>query len=377
MAGNGTAGFAGDGGSALSGQLNQPWSIAVAIDSNNLYIADFGNNRIRVVDTTTGNISTVAGTGAASYFGDGGPALRANLNNPAGIAVDAADNLYIADSENNVIRKVNHATGIITTVAGNGTALFGGDHFNADKAGLYIPYSVSLDAAGDLFIADRLDLRIRKVSATLAAIKYPTMKEGKTSAPIYQAVENDGNVPLNFVDLKASPGTPYATLDTNPTDAITTSCSTSQSVPVDSSCELAVEFTPIAVGDPETGVLSVTSDSANSPASVDLTGTVLSVDPTSTTVTSNLNPAAVGMAVTFVAHIASPNRVTGTVQFYDGSAPIGVPQPVDLISNTSTITTSFSVLESHSITAVYSGDNYDGKHTQQSRHRNCPASDDS
>jgi hypothetical protein len=91
--------------------------------------------------------------------------------------------------------------------------------------------------------------------------------------------------------------------------------------------------------------------------SVDLSGTVLSVDPSSTTVTSSLNPTAVGMAVTFVAHIASPNQVTGTVQFFDGSTQIGVPQPVDSSSDTSTITTSFSVLQSHTITAVYGGDN--------------------
>ena len=365
VVGNGTAGFGGDGGDARLSELNQPWGLTISIDGN-LYIADLGNNRIRAVNMATGSISTVVGTGTASYFGDGGSALSANLNSPAGVAADAADNLYIADSENNVIRKVNHATGIISTAVGTGTAAFGGDGTNATKANLYIPYSVSIDDQGDVLIADRLNLRIRKVSGALASLKFPTMKEGKTSAPIYQAVENDGNAPLHFVDLKASPGTMYATLDMNPDDPITTPCSTSQNLAIDSSCELAVEFTPISVGDPETGVLSVTTDSGNSPLAVNLSGNVLSVDPSSSSVTSSLNPAAVGMAITFVAHISSPNQVTGTVQFYDGATPIGVPQAVDPHSNTATITTSFSVLQSHSITAVYSGDDYNAASTPNS-----------
>lgn len=356
IAGNGNEGFSGDRAAAISAQFDQPWGVTVAV-SGNLYVADFGNNRIRKVDVATGIVTTVAGNGTGSYTGDGGPATGATLNGPAGVVTDAAGNLYIADSENNAIRKVNTATGQIATIAGNGTALFGGDGFSAALAGLYKPYSVYLDGAGNLFLADRLDLRIREISATTASLQYPTMKEGKTSAPIAQELENDGNAPLHLSDLMAAPATSNAALDTNPTDPITTTCSTSQSLAIDGNCLLAVAFTPASVGAPGTGVLSVTSDSSNSPVSVDLSGTVLSVDPSSTSVTSNLNPAAVGMAVTFTAHISSPNQVTGTVQFFDGSSPIGVPQPVESSSDTSSVTTSFSILQSHTITAVYSGDN--------------------
>jgi sugar lactone lactonase YvrE len=356
IAGNGSGGFSGDGATAISAQFDQPWGVTVAVNGN-LYVADFGNNRVRKIDMATGVITTVAGNGSSSYTGDGSAATAATLNGPAGVVTDPAGNLYIADSENNAIRKVNGATGEIATIAGNGTALFGGDGFSATLAGLYKPYSVYLDGAGNLFLADRLDLRIREISATVATLQYPTMKEGKTSAPIAQELENDGNAPLHLFDLMAGPATSNAALDINPTDPITTTCSTSQPLAIDSSCLLAVEFTPVSVGAPGTGVLSVTSDSGNSPVSVDLSGTVLSVDPSSTSVTSDLNPAAVGMAVTFVAHIASPNQVTGTVQFFDGSTPLGVPQPVESSSDTSTVTTSFSVLQSHSITAVYGGDN--------------------
>ncbi|WP_353072153.1 Ig-like domain repeat protein [Tunturiibacter gelidoferens] len=356
VAGNGIAGYSGDGGAALSGQFDSPWGVDVATDGN-LYIADFSNNRIRRVDAVTGILSTAAGDGTGSYTGDGGLAVNATLNGPASVVTDAAGNLYIADSENNAIRKVNHSTGLIATLAGNGTALFGGDGLNAPLAGLYKPYSVYLDGAGNLFLADRLDLRIREVSATVAALQYPTMKEGKTSAPIAQKIENDGNAPLDLTDLAALPATTNAALDFTSTDPITTSCSISLALPVDSSCILAIEFTPVSVGAPGTGVLSVTSNSGNSPVAVDLSGIVLSVDPSSTTVTSSLNAAAVGLAVTFTAHIASPNQVTGTVQFFDGATPIGIPQAVNPASDTATITTSFAVLQSHSITAVYSGDN--------------------
>jgi hypothetical protein len=341
IAGNGSEGFFGDGTTAISAQFDQPWGVTVA-SNGDLYIADFGNNRVRKIDMVTGIVTTVAGNGISNYTGDGGAATAATLNSPADVETDAAGNLYIADSENNAIRKVDAVTGVISTIAGNGTALYGGDGFSATLAGLYKPYSIYLDGAGNLFLADRLDLRIREVSATVATLQYPTMKEGKTSAPIAQMLENDGNMSLQLSDLMAEPATTDAALDTNPTDPITTTCSASQSLAVGASCLLAVEFTPISVGAPGTGILSVTSDSGNSPVSVDLSGTVLSVDPSSTSVTSSLNPAAVGMGVTFVAHIASPNQVTGTVQFFDGSSPIGVPQPVESSSDTSTISTSFS-----------------------------------
>ena len=117
IAGTGTAGFVGDGGQATSAQLNQPWGVAVDT-SGNVYIGDTSNNRVRKV--SGGNITTVAGTGAPGYSGDGGQATSAQLNLPKAVAVDAQGNLYIADYGNNRIRKV--CGGIITTVAGNGHA---------------------------------------------------------------------------------------------------------------------------------------------------------------------------------------------------------------------------------------------------------------
>jgi sugar lactone lactonase YvrE len=365
IAGSGIAGFSGDGNFATSGQFNAPWGIAISGDGS-FYIADFYNNRIRKINSA-GMLSTVAGNGNASYSGDGEFATVASLNSPASIAIDPAGSLYIADSENNCIRKVN-ISGKIATLAGNGAVVFSGDGFDANLAGLYKPYSVYLDSAGNLFIADRLNLRIRQVSATTAGIQYPIMKEGKISLPIAQGLENDGNAQLTLSNLTAPPTTNSA-LDTITTDPITTTCTTTQALQVGASCILAIEFAPIAVGSPSIGVLAVASDSSNGSATVDLTGTVLSVDPTTVAVSSSLNPSALDLAVTFTAHVTSPNQVTGTVQFFDGTTNLGAPQNVNSSSNSATLTTSFTVLGLHNISAVYSGDDANAASTSGPLHQ--------
>ena len=163
VAGSGTAGFSGDGGAATAAQLNEPYGVAVD-SSGNLYIAEWNNNRIRKVNSA-GVISTVAGTGTAGFSGDGGAATAAQLSNPQDVALDAAGNLYIADVNNNRIRKVNSA-GVISTVAGTGTAGFSGDGGAATSAQLHWPRGVALDGAGNLYIVDNNNHRIRKVDSS-------------------------------------------------------------------------------------------------------------------------------------------------------------------------------------------------------------------
>ncbi|WP_107852861.1 NHL repeat-containing protein [Oceanimonas marisflavi] len=165
LAGNGSFGFSGDGGPATSAQLGFP--IGVAVDTNgNLYIADVGNHRIRKVDADTGEIDTVAGNGSEGFSGDGGPATSATLSTPTGVTLDTAGNLYIADYQNHRIRRVNALTGEIDTVAGNGSFGFSGDGGAAISAELAYPFAVAVDTAGNLYIADRSNHRIRKVDAT-------------------------------------------------------------------------------------------------------------------------------------------------------------------------------------------------------------------
>jgi PIN domain nuclease of toxin-antitoxin system len=160
VAGNGTYGFSGDGGPAMAAQLRIPQGVAVDT-TRNLFIADYGNNRVRKV-TSNGVISTVAGNGIRGFSGDVGPAASARLNGPSGVAVDTARNVFIADTGNNRVRKVT-SSWVISTVAGNGIRGFSGDGGPATSARLSYPYGVAVDTAGNVFIAD-FNQRIRKVT---------------------------------------------------------------------------------------------------------------------------------------------------------------------------------------------------------------------
>jgi len=202
IAGNGIAGYTGDGGLATAAELNFPRGVAVA-PNGDVYISDTLNQALRKVDHSTGFISTVvanlhfprgvavdaagnvyiadtgvnevlllrpdgsvpvfAGTGTAGFSGDGGPATSAQLKGPRGLAIDVSSNVYISDSDNNRVRRVDHATGNISTVAGNGTAGMGGDGHAALSAQLNFPFGLAVDSTGDLFIVDASNNRVRVV----------------------------------------------------------------------------------------------------------------------------------------------------------------------------------------------------------------------
>ncbi|HXB12146.1 MAG TPA: T9SS type A sorting domain-containing protein [Bacteroidia bacterium] len=154
--------YFGDNGPATRAELYYPAGIA-ADDSGNVFIADFYNNRIRKVEWNTGIITTIAGNGASGYFGDGGQATAAKLSYPIQVAVDDSDNIYIADANNSRIRKVTHATGKISTVAGTGVFGYNGDGGLATAADLYFPQGITIDANGVLYISDTYNQRIRAV----------------------------------------------------------------------------------------------------------------------------------------------------------------------------------------------------------------------
>jgi hypothetical protein len=167
IAGNGIAGFTGDGGQATSAELNYPLGVMVN-STGNIYISDYDNERIRVINTG-GIISTIVGNGVSGYSGDGGPASAAELFSPWGITMDGSGNLYIADADNNVIREVNTGN-IISTIAGNyayGSG-FSGDGGAATSAELYNPTGVALDGSGVLYITDQANNRVRKTCTSTA-----------------------------------------------------------------------------------------------------------------------------------------------------------------------------------------------------------------
>jgi len=163
IVGNGTPGYLGDGLPATSAEINQPGGFTVDA-AGNIYIADYGNNRIRKVNTS-GIITTIVGNGTAGYFGDGLQATAAQINEPLCVVTDRSGNIYFSDSRNFCVRKVN-SMGIISTIAGNGTPGFGGDLGPATAALLNIPYGLVLDGLGNLYVADMSNNRVRMINTS-------------------------------------------------------------------------------------------------------------------------------------------------------------------------------------------------------------------
>jgi sugar lactone lactonase YvrE len=169
VAGNGVQGFAGENGPATAAELDSPSGLAMD-GVGNLYIADTRNHRVRELAAATGIITTVAGTGKPGYSGDGGVATAAQLDRPTALAIDTAGSLYIADTDNHRVRRIAAGTKVISTIAGDGVEGFGGDGRIATSASIDSPNGLAVDVAGNLYIADTHNGRIRKVAATTGII---------------------------------------------------------------------------------------------------------------------------------------------------------------------------------------------------------------
>jgi sugar lactone lactonase YvrE len=400
VAGGATSGFAGDGGPAASALLNTP--VGLAIDSSgNIFIADLGNNRIRRIDYSSGIISTVAGNGVAAFAGDGGLATSASLNSPTGVAVDASGNLYIADMLNNAIRRVDGATGIITTVAGTGTAGFNGDGIPATTATLFQPANLIL-YSGNLIFSDLSNDRVRTIDnsgivwtiagngsasasggqigdgapASQAVLSHPFGLAARPSEPLFIAeltgnrVREDG-IPNNIAATAVTVSSTPATVGLGGTVTLTATLAASNGQA--SSASGGVYFfdgssTVIGSAALVNGAASMTTSSLalgvhNISAQYIPSGgfggsvspvfvlTVSAAVPAVSFWTSP-NPATANQPVALNVSI-SPSSATGTVTFYNGSTALG---SATLSGGAATLTVAFPTSGGYSLTAQYGGD---------------------
>jgi sugar lactone lactonase YvrE len=430
FAGDGVLGYNGDGELATSAELNG--SVQMAMDTNgNVYLADGYNHRIRKVFASTGTIATVAGNGTSGYSGDGGPAIDAELENPNGVAIDAAGNIYISDSFF-TIRKVDAATGIISTIVGDGVQYQGpvicgsGQAINVE---IYSPTAIALDHAGNIYFAEGND--ICKVEAATGIISrfagdvgggsgYSGDGGPATSAelnfPLAMTLDTSGNMYIADTDNQRvrridavtgiittvagnGGGGPDGGYSGDGGPATSAELSDPEGVALDADENLFVssvytwrvtDGSRVRRVDARTGVITTYAGNGNmgfsgdgGPANdAELSGpTGLMVDAnnnlyiadanannririvgqkpvylgatTTTTLSASSDPSAFGSTVTFTATVAgSANTLTGTVSFYDGTTLLATET---LASETATYATSTLSIGSHNITAVYSG----------------------
>ncbi|MDR3733991.1 MAG: MBG domain-containing protein [Acidobacteriaceae bacterium] len=298
------AGYSGDGGAATAAQLNQQMGVAVN-SAGDLFIADTYNNIIRKVSATTGKISTIAGSrNTAGYSGDGGLAVSATLNYPQRLAVDAADNLFIADRDNMVIRKID-TTGHITTVAGTQLVYDGynGDGLPATATWLAFPQDIAISASGYMYVNDESNQVIRELSPN-GTLTFPAQGVGTTSGSQSVTVSNVGNAPMHFDSQYPTGISGDFALASGGT------CDFTQALATGSSCSVKINFTPTAAGS-RYGIFAFYDDGVAAPQFVSLSGIGTAPQPQSINFTAipnhvygdaSFNVSAVsssGLAVTF------------------------------------------------------------------------------
>jgi sugar lactone lactonase YvrE len=311
-----TPGFSGDNALATAAQLDLP--TALALDAaGNLYLADTGNHRIRKIAATTGIITTIAGTGTQGFSGDTGPAISATIDSPTGLALDAANNLYLADTHNHRIRKITATTGIITTIAGTGASGFSGDTTAAANSTLALPHGLTIDTQGNLYLADTQNHRIRRIEATTGII---TTVAGDGT----QAFSGDGGPAI-----AASLDSPRNTA-VSPSTLLTLSDTGNQRIRQLTAAPAPTTLiqTIAGIGVTAPGTLILTSPSVIVYGTGQLTATLVSATPAS-----------------------------GSITFFDTTSSATITLgTATLAANTATLSTSTFPAGLHSLTATYVGD---------------------
>jgi hypothetical protein len=311
-----TPGFSGDNALATAAQLDLP--TALALDAaGNLYLADTGNHRIRKIVATTGIITAIAGTGTQGFSGDTGPAISATIDSPTGLALDAANNLYLADTHNHRIRKITATTGIITTIAGTGASGFSGDTTAAANSTLALPHGLTIDTQGNLYLADTQNHRIRRIEATTGII---TTVAGDGT----QAFSGDGGPAI-----AASLDSPRNTA-VSPSTLLTLSDTGNQRIRQLTAAPAPTTLiqTIAGIGVTAPGTLILTSPSVIVYGTGQLTATLVSATPAS-----------------------------GSITFFDTTSSATITLgTATLAANTATLSTSTFPAGLHSLTATYVGD---------------------
>jgi len=347
VAGDGNAGAPKNNANATSSALNQPYTVAFGVNGD-MYIPDSANNVVEKV--SNGILTIVAGTGVAGHDGDGASALKALLHDPTGVAVDPVGNLYIADTQNAAIRKVDVSTGFISRFAGTYTAGLSGNNGSAEIATLYGPSGLYLDPLGNLLVADVFNNRIRAILGNLATARSTTTptRVGTESLPQAKAVQDIGTAALSVTSITAGTNTAI--------DAASTTCTAPSNINLGVSCSIGAEFAPTAEGNPLTGNITIQAGTPNNPLVIQVIGNATAQNTsTVTTLTSSQNPALVGSAITFTAVVAGQfGTPTGTVSFTSDGADIGS----GTLDKTGTATLAISTLAigQHTIVATYQGD---------------------
>ena len=348
LAGNGQQGFQGDNGPAIAASLDTPTSIALD-PSGNVFIADTHNQRIRLV--TGGRISTFAGNGALGFLGEGTPALNAAFDHPLGVAADGTGNVYIADSNNQRVRKVD-TTGTITTVVANGQEAFLGDSGPPILASLDTPSAV-FPFNGRLLVTDKDNQRIRLVDPTSVPVADQIV--GTMSGPNTVTLSNVGGGTLTLNSVTLSSG--------DFTLAGGGSCGSSFPVSLagGANCTLNIVFAPTIIG-PRSAMLQITDNAPGNPQSITVVGNGIQ-DSTTLALVSSQPTSTYGGSVTLAATITpgvatTAPSPTGSVSFADGANVLG-SSPVN--AGAASFSTSALSAGNHTITATFSGDsNYSG-----------------